>query len=190
LNVEDEIVLALRRVSQAVDEHSRYLWQQYGLTAPQLGTLRELDQTENLTPTALSERIHVGAATLAGILKRLEARGLIRRTRDELDRRSHRLCLTDEGRRLSRQAPALLRDGFRRRLNQMQSWEQTQMLSILQRVAAMMGAPEMSESPFLYHDPHTVDNRAADFLNGRSSSTYAGSLAEARQSAERELTTG
>jgi DNA-binding MarR family transcriptional regulator len=158
VNLEDEIVLTLRRVSQAVDTHSRYLWQQHGLTAPQLGTLRELEQTENLTPTALSDRIHVSAATLAGILKRLEARGLIRRTKDESDRRSHTLSITDEGRRLSRQAPSLLRDEFRKRLNQMKAWEQTQMLAVLQRVADMMGAPETHEAPFLYHEPTVVND--------------------------------
>jgi DNA-binding MarR family transcriptional regulator len=158
LNVEDEIVLTLRRVSQAVDTHSRYLWQQYGLTAPQLGTLRELEQTENLTPSALSERIHVSAATLAGILKRLEARGLIRRTKDESDRRSHTLSITDEGRRLSCQAPSLLRDEFRQQLHRMKVWEQTQMLSILQRVAEMMGAPDTHEAPFLYHEPTAVND--------------------------------
>ncbi|MDZ4782242.1 MAG: MarR family transcriptional regulator [Planctomycetia bacterium] len=152
-SLEDEIVLTLRRVSQAVDTHSRYLWQEYGLTAPQLGTLRELDQTDKLTPTALSERIHVSAATLAGILKRLEARGLIRRKRDEADRRSHTLSLTEEGRRLSRQAPSLLRDQFRTKLAKMKPWERTHMLAILQRVAEMMDAPDDGEAPFLYHEP-------------------------------------
>lgn len=151
--LEEEIVLALRRVSQAVDTHSRYLWNQYGLTAPQLGTLRELEQTDGLTPTVLSDRIHVGAATLAGILKRLEARGLIRRTRDESDRRSHTLSITDEGRKLAKLAPSLLRDEFRRKLHRMKIWERTQMLATLQRIAEMMDAPDNRESPFLFHEP-------------------------------------
>lgn len=156
--LEDEIVLTLRRVSQSVDTHSRFLWQQYGLTAPQLGTLRELEQAEKLTPTALSERIHVSAATLAGILKRLEARGLILRTRDVSDRRSHTLSITDEGRRLSQQAPSLLRDEFRKKLNQMKLWERTHMLSTLQRIADMMDAPDDREAPFLYHEPTEVND--------------------------------
>lgn len=156
--LEDEIVLTLRRISQSVDTHSRFLWQQYGLTAPQLGTLRELEQDEKLTPTALSERIHVSAATLAGILKRLEARGLIRRTRDESDRRSHTLTITEKGRRLSRQAPSLLRDEFRQKLNHMKLWERTHMLATLQRIADMMDAPDDREAPFLYHEPSEVND--------------------------------
>jgi DNA-binding MarR family transcriptional regulator len=151
--LEDEIVLALRRVSQAIDTHSRFLWHQYGLTAPQLGTLRELERCQPCTPTQLSERIHVGAATMAGILKRLESRGLIVRQRDERDRRSFLLTTTEEGRRLSHQAPSLLRDDFRCQLQSMEPWERTQILATLQRVAAMMDVPDGEEAPFLYHEP-------------------------------------
>ena len=41
LSLEDQIVVALRRISQAIDVWSRCLWQDYGLTSPQLATLRQ-----------------------------------------------------------------------------------------------------------------------------------------------------
>ncbi len=39
-----EIVSALRRIIRAVDLHSKYLAQRYGLTGPQLVVLQSLEQ--------------------------------------------------------------------------------------------------------------------------------------------------
>lgn len=149
ITLDDEIIVAIRRISQAVEGYSRYLWQEYGLTAPQLGALRELEKTPRATPGHLADQLHVSPQTIAGILKRLEQRGLITRARDENDRRSFSLELSEEGRRLSGEAPSLLRDQFRTELNRLQMWEATQILATLQRVATMMSAEEIdSEEPF------------------------------------------
>jgi DNA-binding MarR family transcriptional regulator len=147
-NLDDEIIIAIRRISQAVEGYSRFLWQEYGLTSPQLGALRELEKAPLATPGHLAEKLHVSPQTVAGILKRLEQRGLITRARDENDRRSFSLQLSDEGRRLSNEAPSLLRDQFRNELKRLQSWESTQILATLQRVATMMAAEEIDNVPF------------------------------------------
>lgn len=151
-NLDDEIIVSIRRISQAVESYSRFLWQEYGLTSPQLGALRELEKSPLATPGHLADRLHVSPQTVAGILKRLEQRGLITRARDENDRRSFSLQLTDEGKRLSNEAPSLLRDQFRNELKRLQPWEATQVLSTLQRVATMMSAGEIDNVPFFTTD--------------------------------------
>lgn len=151
-NLDDEIIVAIRRISQAVESYSRYLWQEYSLTSPQLGALRELEKAPLATPGHLAEKLHVSPQTVAGILKRLEQRGLITRARDENDRRSFSLQLSDEGRRLSNEAPSLLRDQFRNELKRLQPWEATQVLATLQRVATMMAAEEIDNVPFFTGD--------------------------------------
>jgi DNA-binding MarR family transcriptional regulator len=148
ISLDDEIIVAIRRISQAVESYSRYLWQEYGLTAPQLGALRELEKSPLATPGHLADKLHVSPQTVAGILKRLEQRGLITRARDENDRRSFSLQLTAEGRRLSDEAPSLLRDQFRTELNRLQLWEATQILATLQRVATMMSAEDVEDDPY------------------------------------------
>ena len=40
--LDNQIIIAIRRISHSVEVYSRFLWQEFGLTAPQLGTLREL----------------------------------------------------------------------------------------------------------------------------------------------------
>jgi hypothetical protein len=92
--------------------------------------------------------LHVSPQTVAGILKRLEQRGLITRARDENDRRSFSLELSAEGKRLSGEAPSLLRDQFRSELNRLQLWEATQILATLQRVATMMSAQDVGDEPY------------------------------------------
>jgi DNA-binding transcriptional ArsR family regulator len=80
--LDEAIVTAVRRIIRAVDLHSRDLLQNFGLTAPQLMTLRELARLEPVPVGVLSAAVHVSQATMTGILDRLEQRGLVQRTRD------------------------------------------------------------------------------------------------------------
>lgn len=167
-NLDDEIIVSIRRISQAVESYSRYLWQEYGLTSPQLGALRELEKSPLATPGHLAEKLHVSPQTIAGILKRLEQRGLITRARDENDRRSFSLQLSEEGKRLSSEAPSLLRDQFRNELGRLQPWEATQILATLQRVATMMAAEEIDNVPFFGNG---MDDRDLDQPGSSGSAT-------------------
>src|SRR5436853_72720 len=101
LSLEDQIVLALRRISQAIDLWSRHLWHDYGLTSPQLATLREILAGKNVSPVTLAAALHISQPTVTGILGRLERRGLIRREPSLTDRRSVLAIATDEGRELA-----------------------------------------------------------------------------------------
>ena len=158
LPLDEQIIVCLRRISQAIDTYSRYLWQEYGLTAPQLGALRELKRHTDVTPGRLAELLHITPQTMAGIVNRLMQRGLITRQRDERDRRSYMIHITEEGLRLADAAPSLLRDRFCRELASLEQWEQTQMLSTLQRIAEMMSAGDVEEeAPFLFHGPTVLD---------------------------------
>ena len=101
LSLEDNILTALRRISQAIDVWSRELWHDFGLTAPQLATLREIIAGDNATPVTLASALHLSQPTVTGILHRLEQRGLIKRKRSTVDRRSVLAVVTSRGRRLA-----------------------------------------------------------------------------------------
>jgi len=158
LAIDNEIIRAIRQISQAVETYSRFLWEEYGLTAPQLGTLRELETRGKGTPTEIAHWMSVSAPTAAGILKRLKQRGLIDRSPDPEDGRSFVVQITEEGKELAKKAPSLLRDKFRKKLVGLEAWERTLLLSALQRVAFMMNAEDLDEAPFLYTEP--VDSEA------------------------------
>ncbi len=149
LSLEDQVIVALRRITRAIDLHSRALMQQVGLTSPQLAALQAIGRLQPITVGALAKSIHLSQATLTGILTRMEAGTLVSRARSDSDRRIVVVELTEKGRAVLESAPSLLKDQFRHELLKLQEWEQTQMLATLQRMAAMMDAEEVDASPVL-----------------------------------------
>ena len=145
---QDQIIAALRQIAQAIDTYSRQLLTEHGLSSPQIGTLRVLARGGNSTPTELAEALHLSPQTMAGILQRLEQRGLIARERDAADRRSFVVRLSEEGKKAEAKAPPLLRDEFTTQLQKLPAWEQSMMLATLQRIAQMMHAEEFEPVPF------------------------------------------
>ena len=67
------------------------------LTYPQYLAMFALWETDDLTVKEIGERLHLDSGTLTPLLKRLEAMGLVRRTRDTADERSVRIGLTPAG---------------------------------------------------------------------------------------------
>jgi DNA-binding MarR family transcriptional regulator len=134
---------------RAVDLHSRQLFEEHGLTGPQLATLREIAEAGRLSPAAIATRVHLSRPTVTGIAARLLKRGLVARTISAEDRRSVELSLTDLGRAVLARAPSLLQERFRRRLGTLEEWEHHLLLSTLQRIASMMDATELDAAPHL-----------------------------------------
>jgi DNA-binding MarR family transcriptional regulator len=145
MSQQDQIIAALRQIAQAIDTYSRQLLTEHGLSSPQIGTLRVLARQGRSTPTELAEALHLSPQTMAGILQRLEQRGLIQRQRHAGDRRSFVVQMTPEGQKAEAKAPPLLRDEFTSQLEKLPVWEQSMMLATLQRIAQMMHADNESE---------------------------------------------
>jgi DNA-binding MarR family transcriptional regulator len=137
-DIRDEVLMALRRITRAIDIHSSRLAHHHGLTAPQLIVLGEISRSGKITAGPLAENVSVSNATITGILKRLSKRGLIERRRADEDRRRVHVKLTDLGKRALANAPSLLHDHFVKEFEKLENWEQTSLLSSLQRMALMM----------------------------------------------------
>ncbi len=148
--VEEEILSALRRISRAISLYSTHVHRHYGLTGPQLTLLREIQKSaETLTVRRLADAVSLSHATVTGILDRLEDKGLAIREALSSDKRKRLVKLTAEGARLLAEAPLPLQDRFVDELGKLESWEQTQLLSSLQRVARMMSAEGLPAAPIL-----------------------------------------
>jgi DNA-binding MarR family transcriptional regulator len=147
--LQQNVIAALRRISRAIDLHSRLLLQKCGLTTPQLAALQAVERLQPVTVGVLAKEIHLSPATVTGILGRLEKRGLVIRARGDRDRRSVVVQLTKGGASLLKDAPSLLQDRFQSELSRLQEWEQTMILSTLQRIASMMDAEGIEAAPVL-----------------------------------------
>ena len=71
-----------------------------GLTYPQYLAIIALWEEDGQTVKSLSEKLFLEPSTVTPMLKRLEAMGYLRRTRDSKDERNVIVSLTDEGRAL------------------------------------------------------------------------------------------
>lgn len=145
----DQVIAALRRVIRAVDLHSRALVGSHGLTGPQALILKAL-QNGSLTAGELAARVKLSQGTVTDILNRLEKRECIKRIRDTEDRRRVLVEATEAGLAILDKSPPLLQERFAQRFNSLQDWEQSQLLSSLQRIAGMMDAEDIDAAPVLF----------------------------------------
>lgn len=99
------IIDNLRCVFQVVNEQSKKAELSTGLTGPQLWTIKTLAETDPIRISDLAHKIYLHPATMVGILDRLEARGIVTRTRSIIDRRVVQVDLTNAGRKLVANSP-------------------------------------------------------------------------------------
>lgn len=150
LSTEEKIIVAIRQITHAVDLWSRRLWQQTGLTSPQLAVLREIQSGRSATPTTIAEALHLTQPTVTGILQRLERRGAIRREQSPADGRSITAVITRQGTALAAKCPSLLRDQVREGLERLPVETRSGLLEHVRLLAEIMGAPEADDVPYLF----------------------------------------
>lgn len=144
-----EVLVSLRRIIRATDMQSKRMEKLCGLTIPQIMVLRAIEELGDVTVRRISEEVSLSQATVTTILNRLEARELVSRLRSEADKRVVNARLTALGQTTLSNAPLMLHEKFIERFQSLQTWEQTQILSSVQRVAAMMDAEDIDASPLL-----------------------------------------
>jgi len=86
-------------------------------------------------------------STTAGVVDRLETRGLMLRSASEQDRRVRLLTLTEEGRALLREVVPAMQQAQRRILEPLNAKEQAQFMALLMRIVE--GNGEHSRAPGL-----------------------------------------
>ncbi|QLZ67758.1 MarR family transcriptional regulator [Legionella sp. PC1000] len=120
------IILALRKIMQQMDYHSRRLNKCYGITVPQIVCLYEIYENGRVTISALSKKIYLSMSTIVGVIDRLEEKQFVNRTRDIHDRRIIYIDITGKGKEFVSAAPYLLHN----RLN-----ENLQVLTVEEQIA-------------------------------------------------------
>lgn len=138
---------------QAISIHSRALVKQVGLTGPQLIFLNAVAKGGARSVGDIAKSISLSQATATGILERMVKRGLVTRQRSTRDRRRVMIRITLEGEKLLAQAPPLMQASFLNQLDHLEGWEQTMILSALQRIVSMMDATELRVAPIFAPDP-------------------------------------
>ena len=94
---DNQICFPLYSAANAVVRTYRPLLQELDITYLQYMVLMLLWQESQLNVKALGERLHLDSGTLTPLLKRLEGKGLITRSRSQLDERVRIISITEQG---------------------------------------------------------------------------------------------
>lgn len=148
----DELLSSIRRIIRAVDVHSKNLLKQYGITGPQLIILKEIGRNQFISVSDLARKVSLSQATVTNILVRLEQQGYLQRRKGEGDKRKVYMDISDKTRRIIESKPSLLQLTFVKKFQNLADWEQSLLLSSLQRIASMMDAQDLDAAPHLFSD--------------------------------------
>ncbi|MGK7754412.1 MULTISPECIES: MarR family winged helix-turn-helix transcriptional regulator [unclassified Roseovarius] len=100
----DMLCFALYSTAHRMQQTYKPLLAPLGLTYPQYLLLSALWSEDARTVGALGRELQLESNTLTPLIKRLESKGLVQRTRDTGDDRQVRVTLTDSGRALQAEA--------------------------------------------------------------------------------------
>ena len=104
LMLDNQLCFALYSTSLMMTKVYKPLLQELGLTYPQYLAMMVLWEGDGITVGEISSRMLTDPGSLTPLLKRLEAEGLITRTRSAKDERVVELRLTEQGRALHERA--------------------------------------------------------------------------------------
>lgn len=107
LRLENQICFALHSTSLMMTKVYKPFLRELGLTYPQYLAMLVLWEDDGLTVGEMSRQLLTDPGSLTPLLKRLEAEGLIKRTRRSTDERVVELRLTPDGQSLREKARAI-----------------------------------------------------------------------------------
>jgi len=101
-------------VDHALLRRSKAMAATLGITGPQRLVIRIVGRFPSIHARQLADILHLHPSSLTAVLKRLERRDLVRRWRDERDRRRWLLGLTRRGQVLNRETPGTVEAAVQR----------------------------------------------------------------------------
>jgi DNA-binding MarR family transcriptional regulator len=124
----------IRRALQLHDTIFAQETASYDITSPQLAALKQIEKHPGIEMSALSDLIAYDCATVGGIIDRLEAKRLVRRTVSKRDRRKREVALTALGRALLAEIAPMAKRVQERLLERLSKAERAALVGTLSRV--------------------------------------------------------
>ncbi len=105
--LDRQLCFSLYATSMAINRLYKPMLDAMGITYPQFLVLGALWDEDARTVGGIAARLSLESSTITPLVKRLEAAGLVTRTRDPHDERQVRVTLTDRGRALREESGCL-----------------------------------------------------------------------------------
>jgi DNA-binding MarR family transcriptional regulator len=132
-----EVLVTIDQIIKAIDHHAKKMGQLNGLTVHQVDILKEMQYNKVITLSSLAKNVSLSQYKLNTVVDSLIERKLIKKARDNTDKRAWIVELTDEGNALM-ESMFSLKDKFIEKFSKLPSWHQAQILSTLQYLSEMM----------------------------------------------------
>lgn len=100
MKIVAEIEKDLRYIAYIVKQKGREILSQYTITPPQFVALQWLFEDGDMTIGELSNKMYLAFSTTTDLVDRMEKNELVKRVKDENDRRVVRIHLLPEGKRI------------------------------------------------------------------------------------------
>lgn len=143
-NAEDErlaqledVVSLFAQAARLLDVPRLHVWDQQGITLPQLRILFRIRQQPEVGVKELAQTIGVSASNITQQVDKLVARGLVHRMERPEDRRQVCLTLTDDGAQTVNEISQTARTYLRGLLSQLDAGELETLGRVLQRLLAL-----------------------------------------------------
>ncbi|TXL62584.1 MarR family transcriptional regulator [Cerasibacillus terrae] len=120
----------LRRISGLIKQRGRKILTNYPITPSQFIALQWIVEEKNITIGELAQKIGLAFSTTTDLVNRMEANGLVRRVKDEQDKRVVRIHTLEKGNLLIKEVIAVRRE-YLNDILQSFSYEQTNDLNQL-----------------------------------------------------------
>lgn len=104
LKLDNQLCFPLYAATRQMTKLYRPLLERFEVTYPQYLVLLVLFETDTISVKALGQRLFLDSGTLTPMLKRMEERGLVKRTRSLTDERVVEVSLTEKGKTIEKDA--------------------------------------------------------------------------------------
>lgn len=111
LKLDAQLCFSVYTAMHAFNKAYRHALKDLGLTYPQYLVMMVLWEKDSLTVSTICEELQLETTTVTPLLKRMEANGLLSRTRSKEDERQVIVSLTEQGRAMkeaARDVPACM----------------------------------------------------------------------------------
>ena len=162
------IIDNLRRVFQILNEQSKKVERETGITGPQLWAIKTINENSPVKVSDLANKLYLHPTTVVGIIDRLEKQNLVERRRSKDDRRVVWIELTDKGNDLVKSAPEVVQGSLVSGLEEISTNNLIEIDRSMKQLVKIFGAQKIAPKLILSNEfniPQDANTEDLDKLN-------------------------
>ena len=134
IKTNGKLIIALARSYKAIHKESDAMLKSYGLTNGQFAVMEALYSKGGLTVSELIDKVLTTSGNMTVLISNLEKSGCIVRTRNEEDKRSYKISLTEKGKSVMEEIFPKHMEAIGDKLSVLTNEEKMEVIKILKKI--------------------------------------------------------